>query len=81
MSALDTVLTCLLTFWFTLLSAGKLLGTAQTAERAAHLGFTVGGWRVMAGSNWPGFSACSSDGRSPAWGSPPRPVSSACSPT
>ncbi|MEU6352996.1 DoxX family protein [Streptomyces sp. NPDC047072] len=47
MSALDTILTCLLALWFTLLSAGKLLGTAQMAERAAHLGFTVGGYRVI----------------------------------
>lgn len=40
-------LTSLLALFFTLLGAGKLLGTAQMAERAAHVGFTAGGFRVI----------------------------------
>ncbi|MGW0190879.1 DoxX family protein [Streptomyces sp. NPDC003362] len=47
MSTLLVVSTCLLGLWFTLLGTGKLLATAQMTERAAHVGFTVGGYRVI----------------------------------
>ncbi|MFE5486498.1 DoxX family protein [Streptomyces sp. NPDC056527] len=41
------ILTSALALWFTLPATGKLLGTAAMAERAAHVGFTVGGYRVI----------------------------------
>ncbi|MER5791489.1 DoxX family protein [Streptomyces sp. NPDC059627] len=41
------VLTSILAVWFVLLGAGKVLGLPAMAERAAHVGFTVGGYRII----------------------------------
>ncbi|MGW6909129.1 DoxX family protein [Streptomyces sp. NPDC054940] len=42
-----TVLTSLLAVWFAFLGVGKVMGTAAMAERAAHVGFGVGVYRVI----------------------------------
>ena len=41
------ILTSVLAVWFVLLGAGKVLGLPAMTDRAAHVGFTVGGYRVI----------------------------------
>ena len=41
------IITAVLAVWFGLLGVGKVLGTPAMAERAAHVGFGVGAYRVI----------------------------------
>ncbi|MFG3289083.1 DoxX family protein [Streptomyces sp. NPDC048179] len=40
-------ITAVLALWFGLLGVGKVLGTSAMAERAAHVGFRIGTYRVI----------------------------------
>ncbi|MEU4486745.1 DoxX family protein [Streptomyces purpurascens] len=41
------IITSVLAVWFALLGTGKLLGLPAMAERAAHVGFSLGGYRII----------------------------------